>query len=1166
MKRQKLSRRCHPASLGVDMRTIGFITGVLLFGGTLLAGTEVPRVVAHRGNYQYDDNARGGFEQSLAAGVTGFETDVQMTSDGGFVIMHDATVATTTTGTGNVIDLTFAAVTNLTLKKSGEHVPSLQQIADLFKDRNDVFVEFEMKSQGLSGESLNQYVDGVHNIVSSTMPAGTYVFTSFDTSYLQSMKTRHETARTAYILGTAYADVSDASLAPITTAVELGCSQISPLVGTCAEWIAAAKKEGLNVALWMVEDISTWATCRTKGADTVTSNHPLELYPAATNYMKALEVQGVGWQGQRYFTNDIPWRIDSVLEGPEGLGKWGEGEVVYSGKSTFTGDVLIMGGVNLLTTPDNDVVNTQVGALGNPRVARTVVVSNATLRMVGKNSFGGSGRSSTPVKTDLKFYNSTLDLTTNFAFNAGNIYLHDSVVKFHGGLSHWGRYDVVSGPWGDSFWGSLYVNNLYFSGTKAVTFKNETTNLSNGDYRKAAVSIGKYNAEGKVDYSYQGEIHVPDMTGSSASDVIFQVPLIWTSKDNGVPSGFRKTGAGTLEFATADDNNTARYSSYTGNVDIVEGTWKVSANNVSTNMARTSPFGAVCYPHTFTIHPGATLHVANSDVMGQFYAQSLNTLHVKGGTYLQNGRTVNGLCKTIFENATISLSDAQWNDDNYWQIVSETETNHLPSVQWPSVGFNGGVTFTGTNVYNLANWNTTYYFGCENGLSPTDLELDDISGDDGDDLTINGRLVDAPPWYDRSWPLDAFGRRYVTRLRHVGQPLNMRKTGTGTLQLKNTGSACTGRIEIAEGVLKVAVRGNDDRTATQSALGNLSDSNRVALVLSGGTLHLTASDTFGQAACVNESRFVISNGTLRSLQRDAKTTAGWANSLPYLDLYDASFDYCGGLDSGNANAPYGTFIFTHRVRWDGTRPYDLQPNGRANFFCLGHEQDEYQVVNGATTNLHGKVEFYVADITKDVDVDVTLGVTLKTQATWGGDNSKWWGKTVFNNGLLKTGPGTLRLNGNGRAEGYTDKSYYYTEATRVNGGTLLVDTTAFNSTNVFVQSGAYVGGTGTVKRVTIEAGGGFTAAPGQTRPLTAEAVEVLADGDVVRLDIPYVGDLAELQHLRVPVVSAAGLEGATWMTTINGAAAPAGYTTSAVVSGGVVYGVYAKGGLVVIIR
>ncbi len=1143
--------------VGVGRCAVGALAVALC---TALTGAEVPRVVAHRGNYQYDDNALGGFEQSLAAGVTGFETDVQMTSDGGFVIMHDATVATTTTGSGDVADLAFAAVTNLTLKKSGENVPSLQQIADLFKDRDDVFVEFEMKSQGFSGDRLNQYVDGVYEIVSSTMPAGTYVFTSFATSYVQAMKTRHADAKTALILGTAYTDVSDTSLAPIATAVDLGCSQISPLVGTCAEWVAAAKGKGLDVALWMVEDVSTWAACRAKGATSTTSNHPLELYPAATNYLRALEVQGVGWQGQRYFTNDIPWRIDSVLEGTEGLGKWGEGEVVYSGKSSFTGDVLLMGGVNALTTPDNDVVDTQVGALGNPRAERTVVVSNATLRMVGQNSFGGSGRSTTPIKTVLKFYNSTLDLTTNFTVNTGDVYLHDSQVKFHGGLSHYGTAFSVVPKYGDStIWGSFFANNLYFSGTKAVTFSNETTNLSNAQYRKAGVSIGKFNEAGKVDYSHQGEIRVPDMTGSSASDVIFRVPLVWSSGANGIPSGFRKTGAGTLEFGEANDNNTSRYSSYTGDVDVVEGTWRVSARHVSTNIRRTSPFGAACYPHTFTIHPGATLNVTASDVMGQFYAQSSNTLHVKGGSYVQNASTVNGLCRTIFENATVSFAN-QPGQGYYLDVVSPAQTNRV-YYRWPTVGFNGGVTFKGTNVYALSHSDAAYYFGRELGAEPTDIEIEDISGDDKEDLTINGRLVDAPPWYAYAWVDEK--TQIITGVNHIGQPLNMRKTGKGTLKLNNVGSATTGRIEVAEGVLKVGIRGNNDRTATTSALGDLSDSNRVALVLSGGTLHLTGSDTLGQAACVNEARFVVSNGTIRSLRRDANTTAGWANSLPYLDLYDADFDVCGGLDTGNANRPYGTFIFAHRVRWDGTRPYDLQPKGRANFFCLGHEQDEYAVVDGATTNLHGKVEFHVADITKSADVDVTLGVTLKTQATWGG--APRYGQTVFNNGLLKTGPGALRLNGDGHAEGFTDKSYYYTEATRVNGGALLVDTTAFNSTNVFVQAGAYVGGTGAVRRVTIEADGGFTAAPGQTRPLTVAEVELPADG-AVRLDIPYVGDVAELRHLRVPVVSAAGLEDAKWTATINGAAAPAGYRASAVVSNGIVYGVYAKSGMMVVIR
>ncbi len=1126
----------------------------------LVGAVESPRIVAHRGNFQYDDNALGGFLQSLDAGVTGFETDVQMTSDGGFVIMHDNTVATTTTGSGDVKALTFAAVTNLTLKKSGEHVPSLQQVADVFRGRSDVFVEFEMKSQGFTGETLNQYVDGVHQIVSSTMASGTYVFTSFSQDYLRAMKTRHPEAKTALISGTAFT-AADSSL--ITTALSLDCSQVSPAVGTEKGWIDAAHAAGLKVALWMVEDLSTWQTCRTKGTDTVTSNHPIQLLSEIQSCAQMQEAQGIGWSGQRYFTNDVPWSIDSVLEGTEGLGKWGEGDLTLSAKSSFTGDVTLNDGTILLTTPGNDVLNTEVGALGNPRVARTVVVSNATLRMVGQNSFGGSGRSWTPIRTVLKFVNSTLDLTTNFTFNAGDVYLHDSQVKFHGGLNHWGRYDHVSGPNGPAFWGAFYANNLYFSGAKAVTFENEVGNLSDAEYRKAGLSVGKFASDGTVRMDYQAVIDVPDMTGNANSDVILKVPLVWTQGDNSPNSGFRKTGAGTLEFGTRDDNSTAKWSNYTGNVDVVEGTLKMSANYASIEYDRPSSFGAARYPHTITVHPDATLNLAASDLMGQFYATNALTLVVKG-SLTQNGGTVNGLCRTIFDDATVSFGDAPGQFTFWFKPDAPCAVTNSYVGRWPTVGFNGGVTFTGTKAYDLSNGSATYYWGANGGTEPTELHLDDITKDGATDLTIRGKLVDAPAWYDATYPPDAMNRRYISRLRHDGQPFNMRKTGPGTLLLNNNSSTTTGRIEIAEGVLKLGVRGNNDTPATVSPLGDLSYSNRVALVLSGGTLEYTASDTLGQAACVNYATFVVSNGTLRSLNQSADNLTGWANSLPFLELYDAKFDICGGLSTGNYNAPYGTFIFAQRVKWDGTKPYDVQPRGDSCCFCLGHQDDSYLVVEGSQTNLHGKCEFQVADITGDAAPDVTIGVTLKTQATWGGYNSIRFGSTRFWTGLLKTGPGTLRLNGTGSLGG-RDGNYWYTEATRVNGGTLLIDSQAFQSTNVFVQAGAWLGGTGTVKRATIEVGGGFTAAPGQTRALNLQAVELPAD-KVVRLDVPCTEDLETVTALRVPVVNAAGLKQAKWTCTVNGAPAPTGYSARAVVSGGVVYASLAKSGMVLIIR
>ena len=181
---------------------------------------------------------------------------------------------------------------------------------------------------------------------------------------------------------------------------------------------------------------------------------------------------------------------------------------------------------------------------------------------------------------------------------------------------------------------------------------------------------------------------------------------------------------------------------------------------------------------------------------------------------------------------------------------------------------------------------------------------------------------------------------------------------------------------------------------------------------------------------------------------------------------------------------------------------------------------------------------------------------MKVPCRWSGNASgsnTLYSTTYFRTGLLKTGPGTLRLNS-------TDATHYYTEATRVNGGALLVDSRTFLSTNVIVQTGASIGGTGTVARVTIEAGGGFTAAPGQSRALTAQSISLPGDG-IVRLDVPYVGEVGELVPFCIPIVTATGLENAKWHVTMNGGEAPDGFDVTAVIENGIVYGCVTKQGL-----
>ena len=813
-----------------------------------------------------------------------------------------------------------------------------------------------------------------------------------------------------------------------------------------------------------------------------------------------------------------------VIAGTGSFSKYQEGKITISGiNHTFTGDVLLAGGEIVLPS-NNDNSDVVTGSLGNPRVPRSVVVSNATLNIQGKNPIGGGGRSSTPIQAVLKCYNSTLELTKDFCFNAGDVYLHNSTVNFYGGLNNYKKngnpiVGTVGAQDSSTFWGSFSMANLYFSGDRQVVFAAS----GSGNNNSSGMSIGKFGAQ------RQGIIDVPDMTGNDNSDVIIRVPIIWSSgneTDPGIASGFRKTGAGTLELG--DGTAHAYNSTYTGDVDVVEGTLFMNTGNATDASDRSSVFGAQRYPHTFTVHPGATLHLGASDTMGQFYAENNVTIHVNGGTLKQTANKTNGFGPLILENATVSYSGV--------------------TGAWPTLGFGGGLTVIGTNTLTFANTdNATLFFAKRDG-SASDCYVAEISGkgtaDDTTDLKFSARIADAPNW----------------NTKHSAVAFNMRKTGPGMLELANASSTTTGRIEIVEGTVKLATALSNTEPRfecpTSSTIGNLSSSD-LSVVVNGGTLWITQNDQFGQANAVNNFTLAVTNGTIRQ-------TSGKVNAMPFLDLYDATLDYSGANSGAGGDTtqfqPYGTFVFAQRVRFDGTRPYDLQNVGGTCHFSLGWQNDSYQEIDGEKIYQHGKTEFHVADITQNAEPDVTIGVVLKPALRWAGNTSNsLYANTYFRTGLLKTGPGTLRLNC------CTAAGKYYSEATRVNGGTLLVDATTFNSTNVIVQAGAYLGGTGTVARASIEAGGGFTAAPGQTRPLTLTAAELPTDG-VVTLDVPYTGDVADLKRVRVPVVTADALAGANWRVTLNGAAVPRGYAATAYVNNGIVYGSVFKNGIVIIVR
>lgn len=234
---------------------------------------EKPLLVSHRGGrMEFDDNAAGGFAYDYAHGIRGFETDVRMSKDGGMYIMHDDNAERTTDGKGKCCEMGLSQITALKLKKSGEHVPTLQQLADVFKGKKDFRIEWEMKEGGSLKPRDEEYCRKLHDTVSSTLAPGTYVFTSFNENAIRTMKKLFPDAPVGFISG----DGMNGKI--IAKAKTLGCRFVAAnMQKSTAEQVKAAHDAGLFAAGWMVQNPEAYHEAAAKGFDSVTTDFPLKM-------------------------------------------------------------------------------------------------------------------------------------------------------------------------------------------------------------------------------------------------------------------------------------------------------------------------------------------------------------------------------------------------------------------------------------------------------------------------------------------------------------------------------------------------------------------------------------------------------------------------------------------------------------------------------------------------------------------------------------------------------------------------------------------------------------------------------------------------------------------------------------------------------------------------
>lgn len=228
--------------------------------------------IAHRGNNtEYPENSLPAFQQ--AKRHWGIETDIQVTSDGKWVVMHDSTVDRTTNGTGSVSSFTLAQFralridtgANLAGLSDAEKIPpTLEEYLLICKQLNKVPI-IEIKSFA--------YTTANYTLLKDTLNLFGYdetncVIGSFDYAVLGNIRAIYPNMELHYFVDS----ISTTIINQLTTlGIPAVCSCAYGHASVTSANVKLIHSAGLKVGVWTVSDASFDAMIKL-GVDYITTN------------------------------------------------------------------------------------------------------------------------------------------------------------------------------------------------------------------------------------------------------------------------------------------------------------------------------------------------------------------------------------------------------------------------------------------------------------------------------------------------------------------------------------------------------------------------------------------------------------------------------------------------------------------------------------------------------------------------------------------------------------------------------------------------------------------------------------------------------------------------------------------------------------------------------
>jgi glycerophosphoryl diester phosphodiesterase len=237
-------------------------------------------VIAHRGASTYaPENTLAAFDLALRMEAHHIELDVDMTSDGHLVVIHDDTVDRTTNGSGPVASHTLAALRALDAGSwfgaqfAGERIPTFGEVLARYKGRAHLHIEIKGRSPLLSRRTADAIRE--HGM------EGQVTVTSFQGARLEEMRACAPALPTGWL-------VREASDPIIVQARAMGATQLCPHArAVTPELVRRLHTEGFVVRVWGVATEELMQQVVQAGADGMTVNFPDKLiaYAKSRNYL-----------------------------------------------------------------------------------------------------------------------------------------------------------------------------------------------------------------------------------------------------------------------------------------------------------------------------------------------------------------------------------------------------------------------------------------------------------------------------------------------------------------------------------------------------------------------------------------------------------------------------------------------------------------------------------------------------------------------------------------------------------------------------------------------------------------------------------------------------------------------------------------------------------------